>query len=182
MLHILFIILLLWTRPFLIWWFCVLTISLVPNFFPFSFVLIEVWRPHLLATVSTIGSYDCLISGPHTVLFSLVIVLLLFYIPLIFLLYFSPLYLNISYLRLFAMLFRILYSTFHLLLSGLTWGWYIYFILYMAMSLISVYLQASWGRIPIWGSSIYDLTHSYFRNVVSAVVTVTEWVFFPVTA
>ena len=162
--------------------FSVLTIALIPNSCPFTYLLIKLWPPHGLAIVSPIGSYFYFSLDPHTVLFSLVIVLLLFYIPLIFLLYFSPLYLNISYLRLFAMLFRILYSTFHLLLSGLTWGWYIYFILYMVMSLISVYLQASWGRIPIWGSSIYDLTHSYFRNVVSAVVTDTEWVFFPVTA
>ena len=32
------------------------------------------------------------------------------------------------------------------------------------------------------GSSIYDLTHSYFRNVDSGVATVFERVFFPVTA
>ena len=39
-----------------------------------------------------------------------------------------------------------------------------------------------WGLVPMCGSSIYDLTHSYFRNVDSGVATVFERVFFPVTA
>lgn len=39
-----------------------------------------------------------------------------------------------------------------------------------------------WGLVPMCGSSIYDLTHSYFRNDDSGVATVFERVFFPVTA